>query len=101
MSQQSIVARGTLDDSVLQSLAEDLSAPLERQPPVTAVHLPTGLVTNPGGLVWPHEARPCDLLGGGEPPPQPGRQSSDAENVGEETVADHSPSDDPVVREIN
>ena len=79
---------------------DEIIGPLQWPPPVTAVHLPAGLVSNPGGLVRSHEAAPDDLLGGGEPPPQPGRQSSDAENVGEETVADHSPSDDPGVRVV-
>ena len=97
LAQQSVVARWTLDDAVLESGAADLSGPLEGQPPVTAVHLTTRLVPNPGGLVRPHEAGPDYLLGSGEPPSQSGGQPPDAEDVGEEAVSHHGTSDHPAL----
>ena len=62
---------------------------LEGEPPVAAVHLAAGLVADPGGLVRPHQPRPHDLLAAREPLAQPRGQPADAEDVGEQAVADH------------
>ena len=97
LTQDTIVAWRNFNDTVFESLGTDLCWPFERKPPVAAVHLSTGLISNPRGLIWPQDASPDDLLHGGEPLPEPGGESPDAEDVGEEAVADDGSTDHSVL----
>ena len=72
-----------------------LDGPLDRDPPPAAVHLCALLLPDPPGLVRPHYPGLDELDHVGEPLGEPRGVAADAEDVGEQEVADDSPPHDP------
>ena len=89
------VARLVGDESLPLGRVQHLNRPLDRNPPPTAVHLRALLLPDPPGLVRPHYPGLDELDHVGEPLGESWGVAADAEDVGEEEVADDSPPHDP------
>ena len=83
------------DEALPLGGVQHLDGPLDRDPPPAAVHLGTLLLPDPPGLVRPHYPGLDELDHVGEPLGEPRGVAADAEDVGEEEVADDGPPHDP------
>ena len=85
------IARLVGDETLPLGGIQHLDGPLDRYPPPAAVHLRALLLADPPRLVRPHD--PCldELDHVGEPLGEPGGVAADAEDIGEQEVADDRP----------
>ena len=89
------VARLVGDEALPLGGVQDLDGPLDRDPPSASVHLDALLLPDAPGLVRPHDPGLDELDHVGEPLGEPGGVTADAEDVGEQEVADDRPPHDP------